>query len=282
MSTLSLIRWAGGKGRQLGELLPLIPHSKTYVEPFGGGASVLLNRDKSPVEVYNDLDGSLVNLFQVVRDDRLFVEFATKLSWVLYSKDEFREAVSSYDDEAKSRVDRAVLFYTMLNQSISGKRLASAGDWARGRADNLAERFVLRQEKLGAVHRRLRGVQIESRDALDILQEWDGPDTTFYCDPPYVLDTRSKRKYYAVEPGDDYHEQLVDVLLAVQGMVILSGYDHPVYERLREAGWITTLYGAHAIMEVVKKETAKKGRTEIVYRNQQAAEMGMRRPLFYV
>lgn len=282
MSSLSLIRWAGGKGRQLGDLLPLIPHSKTYVEPFGGGASVLLNRDKSKVEVYNDLDGALVNLFQVVRDDRLFAEFAHKLGWVLYAKEDFVDAVNNHDNDELSRVDRAVLFYTMLNQSISGKRLASAGDWARGRLDNLADRFVLRQQKLGAVHLRLRGVQIESRDALDILQEWDGPETVFYCDPPYVLDTRSKRKYYAVEPGDDYHVQLVDVMLNVKGMVILSGYDHPVYERLKEAGWITDLYGASAVMEVVKKQGEKKGRTEIVYRNPQAAEMGMRRPLFYV
>ena len=281
MSTLSLIRWAGGKGRQLGDLLPMIPHSKTYVEPFGGGASVLLNRSKMPVEVYNDLDGSLVNLFQVVRDDRLFTEFATKLGWVLNAKEEFVEAIQNYENQELSRVDRAVLFYTMLNQGISGKRLASPGDWARGRVDNLADRFVLRQEKLGHIHRRLRGVQIESRDALDILQEWDGPDTVFYCDPPYVLETRSKRKYYAVEPGDEWHEQLVDVLLAVRGMVILSGYDHPVYDRLREHGWVIDLYGASAVMEVTKKDTAKKGRTEIVFRNQQAAEMGQRRPLFY-
>lgn len=282
MSSLSLIRWAGGKGRQLGELLPLIPHTKTYVEPFGGGASVLLNRVKSEVEVYNDLDGALVNLFQVVRDDKLFPEFAHKLGWTLYAKEEFVRAVDSHDDESLSRVDRAVLFYTMLNQSISGKRLASAGDWARGRLDNLADRFVMRQEKLGAIHTRIRGVQIECRDALDILQEWDGPETVFYCDPPYVLDTRSKRKYYAVEPGDDYHVQLVDVLLAVKGMVILSGYDHPVYNRLREHGWITDLYGAHAVMEVVKSKAEKQKRTEIVYRNPAAAEMGMMRPLFYV
>lgn len=282
MTTLSLVRWAGGKGRQLGDLLPLIPHSKTYVEPFGGGASVLLNRTKMPVEVYNDLDGALVNLFQVVRDDQLFAQFAHKLDWVLYSKEDFVQAVNHHDDDDLDSVTRAVLFYTMLNQSISGKRLASAGDWARGRLDNLADRFRLRQEKLGAVHARLRGVQIECRDALDILQEWDGPDTVFYCDPPYVLDTRSKRKYYAVEPGDEYHVQLVDVLLQVRGMVVLSGYDHAVYTRLRDNGWTTDLYGASAVMEVVKANKAKKGRTEIVYRNPHAVEMGVMKPLFFV
>lgn len=281
-NNLSLVRWAGGKGRQLNDLLPLIPHSKIYCEPFGGGASVLLNRPKMGVECYNDLDASLVNLFQVVRDDDSFTEFAHKLGWMLYAKEDFTHATKHYDDTDYSPVVRAVLFYTMLNQSISGKRLAASGDWARGRLDNLADRFVARQEKLGAIHKRLRGVQIECRDALDILQEWDGPNTVFYCDPPYILDTRSKRKYYAVEPGDKYHEELVDVLLSVKGMVVLSGYDHPIYSRLGEHGWVTDMYGARATMEVVKAEGNKQKRKEVVWRNAYAAEMGVMRPLFHV
>lgn len=138
----------------------------------------------------------------------------------------------------------------------------------------------MRQQKLGPIHDRIRGVQIEARDALDVLQEWDGPDSVFYCDPPYILETRKKQKYYAVEPGDDYHEQLVDVLLAVEGMVILSGYEHPIYERLREAGWMTDIYGANATMNVVREDEEKGKRKEIVYRNPHAADQGERRPLF--
>lgn len=278
-STLSLIRWAGGKGKQLNELLPMLPHSKTYVEPFGGGASVLLNRTRMPIEVYNDLDHSLVNLFQVVRDDDLFDAFSMKLDWVLYSKSEFEDCLGAYDDITKDAVDQAVMFYTMINQSISGKRLASKGDWARGRMDNLADRWKLRQEKLGFIHQRLRGVQIECRDALDILQEWDSPETVFYCDPPYILETRKKQKYYAIEPGDDYHNELVDVLIGVRGMAVLSGYDHEIYYRLLDHGWVTDEYGAKGNMEVVQKEGNKQKRVEIVYRNKAAMEMGLMRKL---
>lgn len=277
MNNLSLIRWAGGKGKQLKDLLPLIPPSRIYVEPFGGGASVLLNRERMPVEVYNDLDGALVNLFEVVRGNESFDEFSRLLDYTPYSRDEFERCLSF--EGLSDPVRRAVAFYTVINQSISGKRLARRGDWARGRNDNLAERWYMRHEKLAAIHERIRTVQIEARDALDILQEWDTPDTTFYCDPPYILETRKQKKYYAVEPGDEYHKELVDVLLRVKGNVVLSGYDHPIYTQLLAYGWWSDVYNASAIMEVTQAGEGKRGRVEIVYRNPKCAEAGIKVPL---
>ena len=274
---VSLIHWAGGKGRQLGDLLPLIPLTRIYVEPFGGGAAVLLNRPPSEIEVYNDLDSSLVNLFTVVRDDRLFEAFASYLAWSPYSREGF-EAALDHADEADDVVS-AAKFYTVLNQGISGKRLASKGDWARARSDNLATRFVLRQDKLGWIHDRIRHVQIECRDALDILKEWDGDDTVYYCDPPYVLETRSKKRYYAVEPGDDYHNELVDTLVSVKGRVVLSGYLHPIYERLREFGWVADSYGAKALMTVHDTGAVRDKRLEVIWRNPQCVATGMKVPL---
>lgn len=277
MNTFSLVRWAGGKGKQLGDLLPLIPRTRIYCEPFGGGASVLLNRERSEVEVYNDLDGALVNLFEVVRGDD-FPRFQRILDYTPYSREEFERCLSF--EGIADPVNRAAAFYTVVNQSISGKRLARKGDWARGRLDNLAERWFDRHAKLDWIHARIKYVQIECRDALDILQEWDTEETCFYCDPPYILDTRKQKKYYAVEPGDEYHNQLVDVLLQCKGSVVLSGYDHPIYHRLNDEGWWTDEYGAKAIMEVTKKGEEKRKRTEIVYRNRQACEQAIRHPLF--
>lgn len=284
MNTLTLVRWAGGKGKQLSDLLPLIPQTKCYVEPFGGGCSVLLNRERSEVEVYNDLDSALVNLFETLRESDSAAEFQRLLDLTPYSRETF-ESCLSFEGIADP-VRRAVAFYTVLNQSISGKRLARRGDWARGRSDNLAARWFQRQESLGLIHERIRNVQIECRDALDILQEWDTQDTTFYCDPPYILDTRRGKRYYAVEPGDEYHKELVDILLRVKGNVVLSGYNHPTYYRLvEEAGWWTDVYGANATMAVVqagesKSQDRSDRRVEIVYRNPQATEQGVKRPLF--
>jgi DNA adenine methylase len=146
--------------------------------------------------------------------------------------------------------------------------------------DNLADRWFDRIENLPEIAERLRHVQIESRDALDILQEWDGSDVTFYCDPPYILDTRSKRKYYAVEPGDDYHHALVDVLLEVEGAVVLSGYNHPIYARLLEHGWWADTYGSLAVMEVVQAGGVKRERVEIVFRNEKACRWAIARPIW--
>lgn len=281
MNTLSLIRWAGGKGRQLGDLLPLIPHSKVYVEPFGGGASVLMNRPRMEVEVYNDLDHALVNLFHVIRDDDLYERFVHQLEYTPYARTEFQKAV---DTVAAGNVDEAVslavAMFTLMNQGISGKRLALQSEWSRSKTQNLAERWEAKKARCGPIHRRFKGVQIECRDALDCMQEWDSPQTVFYCDPPYVLETRGKQKYYAIEPGDEWHHEMVNVMLELQGMVVLSGYEHAIYEPLVQAGWRTDLYGADAVMAVTKAGGAKAGRVEIVYRNPAAADMGVMRPLF--
>lgn len=276
-ATLSLVRWAGGKARQLNDLLPFIPDGKVYVEPFGGGASVLLNRHRSEIEVYNDLDSSLVNLFTVVRDDALFDEFAARLGWVAYARETFLDSLAF--EQERDAVLAAVKFYTVLNQSISGKRLAGKHDWARAKSDNLAERWAIRQDKLGQIHDRLRYVQIECRDALDILSEWDSDDTVFYCDPPYVLDTRKKQKYYAVEPGDEYHKELVGALRSVRGSVVLSGYVHPIYDKLGDDGWVMDSYRQYAMMTVHDEGALRDRRLEVVWRNRRAVEVGVKVPL---
>lgn len=271
-TNLSLVRWAGGKGKQLESLLPLIPPSRVYVEPFGGGGSVLLNRPRSEIEVYNDLDHSLVNLFRVVRDARMFDAFSRMVGWIPYSREEFESALD-FESET-DQVVRAAKFYTVLNQSISGKRLAGKSDWARARSDNVAERWVLRQEKLGRIHARLEGVQLECRDALDVISAFDGEDTVFYCDPPYVLETRTSRKYYAVEPGDGYHIELVEVLRRTRGAVVLSGYLHPIYEPLMDEGWTATSYESSALMTVQEEGTERDARKEVVWRNPKALTTG--------
>src|SRR5215469_459025 len=120
---LSVIHWAGGKGRQLDYLLPLIPVTRIYCEPFGGGASVLLNRPASEIEVYNDLDGELVNLFGVLQDDDSYRDFRRRVAFSPYSRAVYEQSLSSVRAGVElDRVKRAVAFYTVLNQSVSGKR----------------------------------------------------------------------------------------------------------------------------------------------------------------
>lgn len=276
---IGAVHWPGGKGRQLNDLLPLIPVTRIYVEPFGGGASVLLNRPHSEIEVYNDLDRELVNLFTVLRDEDSYKRFRRIVALMPYSRAEFNRCLG-FDGEPDA-VARAVQFYVVLNQSVSGKRLATTGDWSRNRTINNADRWFARQEGLVAVHERIRHVQIECRDAIDILRQWDTPDTTFYCDPPYVLETRGNNKYYAVEPGDEWHYDLIAVLAEIKGCVVLSGYDHPIYRQLSAIGWYTDTYRQDTTMDLAESAEGRvRRRVEVVYRNERAADYGIKRPLF--
>lgn len=89
--------WYGGKFSHLDWLLPLLPKTTHYCEPFGGSAAVLLNREPSPVETYNDLDGDVVNFFRVLRDDHEALIEAIGLT--PFSREEFRIATSQFSDD---------------------------------------------------------------------------------------------------------------------------------------------------------------------------------------
>lgn len=277
---LNAIQYVGGKGTHLGVLLPLVPVSHTYVEPYGGGASLLLNRPRSQVEVYNDLNGAIVNLFRVLRDPEQFADFQRRVELTLFSKEEFRDACAlMLSPEGVDPVKRAWATYVIHNQGISGKLHESEGNWSRAKGVQInVDRWIGKVAKLPRIHDRFSKVQVDSQDALTCITYWDSPGTTFYLDPPYVLDTRSDREYYAFEQEDEHHDQLVEVILNVEGCVVLSGYDHPVYEPLVEAGWEVVKYDKTAVMAVSDGEKPK--RTETVWRNPACFDHGVQGQLW--
>jgi DNA adenine methylase len=274
---LSVIQYVGGKGTQLNDLLPLIPYSRGYVEPFGGGASILLNRRKSPLEVYNDLNGGVVALFRVMQDPAFFTLFVHRIEHTPFAKDEFRRAlVIQQEANAGGPVnvlDRAWALYVIQNMGISGAA-TKEGNWSRSLKDSInTVRWYRRIGKLEAISTRFRNVQIDSQDALECMRYWDAEDVVHYVDPPYVLSTRSDRKYYRYEMDEAAHDALVECLLGLQGMVVLSGYDHPVYQPLIDAGWEMRKYSAKAYSALVKTADGegKPDRVEAVWRNPRCA-----------
>jgi len=94
-------------------------------------------------------------------------------------------------------------------------------------------------------HGRLSRVQLDNRDALEVIRYWDSPETFFYIDPPYVADTRKSKKIYNHETTDDHHQKLVSLLLKIRGGVVVSGYKHEIYAPLDEAGWKRYEFEAH-------------------------------------
>lgn len=285
MTGLSFVSYVGGKGTHLDALLPLIPYTHTYVEPYGGAASILLNRRPSPVEVYNDLNHTMVNLFRVVSDPHTFDAFERRCQLTFYSRSEFITAVAVINEYMSGTivtpVDLAWATYVVQNQGISGKLHRSDGNWSRSKETSVnTRRWWSKVDRLVEVLDRMERVQIDEQDALTCISYWDSPQTTFYLDPPYVLETRAGRLYYGVEQQDEHHQQLVDLLLTVQGAVVLSGYDHELYSRLEEHGWVCHEYGMAALTTITTDGDTKPTRVEKVWMNPQAIAGGAQSPLF--
>lgn len=228
----------GGKSRMLKKLLPLIPPHKIYVEPFGGGASMLLARGPSAVEVYNDLDSGLVNFFRVLRNKKQFRQFLRLAQLTPYAREE-HDLCKRHWSEIEDPVERAHAFFVVARMSFGG---IFGGSWGftvngsnRGMAGQVAN-FLGAVERLPEVSERLKRVLVEHKDALQVIDTFDGPETFFFLDPPYVLSTR-KGGGYEHEMDDAAHRRLVERLLKVEGKVLLSGYASPLYAELERRGW---------------------------------------------
>lgn len=227
--------WYGGKFSHLDWLLPLLPRCHHYCEPFAGSAAVLLNRDPSPIETYNDLDGEVCNFFGVLRHEK--EKLVEVIGLTPFSREEF--AIACVLDSAQSPLERARRFYVRARQVRTGlAQTASIGRWAnckntsRAGMSGVVSRWLGAVEALPAIGERLMRVQIENRPAIDVIRLYDSKDTLFYCDPPYVHETRGDSKAYEYEMTDDQHRELADALNQAKGMVAFSNYDCDLINKL--------------------------------------------------
>ena len=228
MGKLIAFGWYGGKFSHLSWLLPLLPKTQHYCEPFAGSAAVLLNREPSPVETYNDLDREVVNFFRVLRDQKEALIEAIGLT--PFSREEF-ELAFSHPKGPLSDLERARRFFICARQVRTGlAQKASAGRWAHCLLTSRAEmagavsRWLGSVEDLPEIAQRLLRVQIEHGPALEVIERYDSTETLFYCDPPYPHDSRGDSKAYAYEMTDHEHRKLATVLHNVKGKVALSSY----------------------------------------------------------
>lgn len=232
--------WYGGKFSHLNWLLPLLPKCHHYCEPFAGSAAILLNRVPSPVETYNDVDGEVVNFFKVLRDEKETLIQAIALT--PFSREEFAVAVSP-QRESLSSVERARRFFIRARQARTGlAQTASLGRWAncknttRSGMSGVVSRWLGSVEMLPHLAERLLRVQIENRPAEAVVQLYDDAKTLFYCDPPYVHESRGDNKAYAYEMSDADHVKLAQLLQLCKAKVAVSGYRSELYDRLYK-GW---------------------------------------------
>lgn len=263
--------WYGGKFSHLEWLLPLLPECHHYCEPFAGSAAVLINRQPSPVETYNDLDGEVCNFFRVLRDKK--DKLVEAIGLTPFSREEF-DIACTLDPQA-SDVERARRFYVRARQVRTGlAQTASLGRWAnckntsRAGMSGVVSRWLGGVEQLPFIAERLLRVQIENRPAEEVIRLYDSPGTLFYCDPPYIHATRGDAKAYGHEMTDDQHVSLAQALNGCQGMVAMSNYECSLMDELYPAPkW-------HKWSSGPRTNHATKGtRTEILWTNYDPANI---------
>ncbi|MBU4231150.1 MAG: DNA adenine methylase [Desulfobacterales bacterium] len=221
--------WYGGKFSHLDWLLPLLPRAHHYCEPFSGSAAVLLNREPpSPVETYNDIDGDVVNFFRMLRDRH--DDLIRSIALTPFSREEFHRAISG-SMEGISDLEQARCFYIRARQARTGlAQTATLGRWAnckntsRAGMSGVVSRWIGGIEALEEIAKRLLRVQIENRPALEVIRLYDSADTLFYCDPPYLHETRGDSKAYGFEMDLDQHRELAQTFEKCKGKIALSGY----------------------------------------------------------
>jgi DNA adenine methylase len=261
--------WYGGKYSHLDWLLPLLPKTTHYCEPFGGSAAVLINRDPAPVETYNDIYGEVVNFFRVLREQK--EELIEAIGLTPFSRAEFEAAIK--DDSAKlSELERARRFYILARQVRTGlAQKASAGRWAhclltsRAGMAGAVSRWLGAVEDLPLIAQRLLRVQIENAPAIEVIKRYDSDETLFYCDPPYPHESRGDSNAYANEMNDSQHRELAEVLHSIKGKVAISGYKCSLMEEL---------YGDWQFVESEEKviHSVKQVRREILWTNYELPE----------
>ena len=263
--------WYGGKFSHLKWLIPLLPDTDHFCEPFGGSGAVLLNKKPSSVETYNDIDGEVVNFFKVLRDQS--EDLIKAIGLTPFSREELRIAC----DRSKngiSDMERARHFFVRARQVRTGlAQTASEGRWAHCKLTSRAgmagavSRWLGSVEGLSEIVQRLLRVQIENAPAIDVIRRYDSEKTLFYCDPPYPHDSRSDTKAYAFEMNDDEHRKLSEILHKVKGKVALSGYHGKLMEELYD-DWNyieAPTRKAHSTNTGANKD--KQDRTEILWIN---------------
>ena len=234
------LRYHGGKFRIADWIQSFFPPHDCYVEPFGGAAGVLLQKPRSYAEVYNDLDGEVVNFFRVLRDPEQRERLITACMMTPYSRADYEQASESTDDpieRARRTAIRAQMGFGSAGatRGATGFRIDTKREYGTAQA-----LWALYPDAIANAGKRLSGVLVENRPAIDVIRQHDGPNTLYFVDPPYVHATRQMQRgktgYYRHEMEDDDHIELIECLQGLLGMVVLSGYDNPIYSD-RLANW---------------------------------------------
>lgn len=235
-----VLRYHGGKFVLAPWILEHFTDHRVYTEVFGGGGSVLMQKPRSYAEVYNDLWGSVVNVFRVLRDRRQAAELQRVVALTPFSREEFEQCSQSEIDSLEDPIERA---RRTILRSFAGFGSASTnGNYSTGFRANAnrsgttpAMDWKNYPNHIWSFVTRLQGVVIENKDYRDVLLQHDCEDALHFIDPPYVHATRNLKRgnaSYVHEFSDDDHREMSDIIKGLKGAVVLCGYPSELYDEL--------------------------------------------------
>ena len=236
----AIIRYPGSKWALASWIVDHFPEGyekMLYVEPFFGSGAVFFNKLPGKVETINDIDGEVVNLFRVIRDNP--DELKRLLHYTPYSREEYNNAFAWCAEP----IERARRFCVRTTQSI-GAKLGSKSGWRNHKQLKIrgtACKWGSICDTIDIAAERLRGdashlVMIENKDALQLIGEYNSPEVLLYLDPPYVRSTRKGGRIYKYEMTDRQHEVMLDALKSSKAKILLSGYECDLYDNALP-GW---------------------------------------------
>lgn len=263
--TRSVLRYFGGKWMISKWVMQHLPQQhRIYVEPFGGAASVMMRKPRSTVEVYNDLDEEISGIFKVLQDPLQCQALVRRLKRTPYSRIEFETAFIRSDDPV-IRAQRAIIraYQSFHHSALFDPKKTTFADARHKTGGAKSHEWASYPRSLLTVHKRLQGVVIERRDALDVMRVQDSPETLFFVEPPYLPMTRTSAGYRH-EMTTAQHIKLLEVLQRLQGMVVLAGYPSELYDRML-SGW-------HRVERPHVAAGSRRPRTEVLWVSPRAAQ----------
>ena len=216
--------YPGGKTKSVRYILEHLPLRGRYIEPFGGSAAVLLARQESKLEVFNDRYAGVVAFYRVMRSEKKTKQFIEWMDLNVHSREEWvvcRDTWENLDDD----IERAARWYYMTVYSFAciGRNFGRSTS-TRGR---MAGKIRNKLELFSRIHERFKNVQVENLDWSECIADYDGKDAVFYLDPPYV-DASAGAHKHTMSHSD--HRTLLETIFSMQGFVAVSGYSNPLYE----------------------------------------------------
>lgn len=260
----------GAKQRLARKIISILPKHNAWVEAFCGSAALTFAKPPSQIEIINDWDGQIVNLFKQLRDHS--EELSRVIALTPYALEELE--ISRKNEKKLSNIERARRFLVGTMMTVNGTPVTKRGrsgfsysnSFTREGREARVNRWCNMPDRLKSVVGRLKNVRIEKRDARKLVQQFsDRPATLMYLDPPYF--TKREHGYVIDANNHDFHEELLEICIKARCMLLLSGYDNDLYQQMlvKKNGWKKRKIETHT-RDTTGKDYA---RTEVLWMNKQ-------------